>query len=40
MSRFERFAAEFLALGKLDAVGRRLHTVVADLARYSATASR
>ncbi len=30
--RFERFSAELLALGELDAVGGRLHGVVADLA--------
>ena len=31
-ARFEGLLAEFLALGELDAVGRRLHAVVADLA--------
>ena len=31
-ARFEGLAAEFLALGELDAVGGRLHAVVADLA--------
>ena len=34
-ARFERLLAEFLALGELDAVGRRLHAVVADLARVA-----
>ena len=34
-ARLERLPAEFLALGKLDAVGRGLHAVVADLPRVS-----
>ena len=34
-ARFERLLAEILALGELDAVGRRLHAVVAELARVA-----
>jgi hypothetical protein len=34
-ARFESRLAEFLALGELDAVGRGLHAVVADLARMA-----
>jgi hypothetical protein len=34
-ARFKGLLAKFLALGKLDAVGRRLHAVVADLARIA-----